>query len=97
MRIHSPVVKLNFFKMARRKGGLQDDGIRDLLEDLEVEDLGEDDDLGPLDWDWGDEDDDEMGVKVTEVTFSNNVEVARHPVPGTGTSPANRYLYPVLY
>ena len=92
-------MKLNFFKMARRKAGLKDDGIRDLLEDLEVEDLGEDDDLGHLDWDWGDDDDDddERGVRVIEVTLRDNVEVARHPVPGTLTSPANRYLYPVLY
>jgi len=71
--------------MVRRRR-LEDDGIRDLLEDLELEDLGEEDMELP-DWGWG-----EDNVEILEeVTYVNGVEVARIEHPRHNLSPSNRY------
>lgn len=76
--------------MPRRKSGLQEDGIRELLEDLDVEDIGGDN-LELPDWDFG-EDDDVQEQEQEEVTFVNGLEVVRAIPTPSRTSPQNRYL-----
>lgn len=69
---------------------LQDDGIRELLEDLEVDDLGSEDGLELPDWEF--EEAEEYGMEVQEeVTYINGLEVVRYVRPPP-PSPPNRHV-----
>ncbi len=74
--------------MARRRGGLEEGRISELLDELDVEAGGGDDGLGELDWqdDWVEEDNHQV-IDVQEVTFINGIQQT-DVVPLQ--SPANR-------
>lgn len=78
--------------MPKRRSGLRDDNIRDLLEDLELDEIGGDD-LELPDWDFGDEDDDDVEVQ-EEITYINGLETVRYVRPVTPNSDSDDDLIP---
>ena len=58
--------------MARRGGGLRDDRITQMLDDLDEQALGDSDGLEDLGFDQEDEDADQDVISVRELTFVNN-------------------------